>query len=398
MGEAAALDDAREDAHGFEAVHARENGTTGTPRVRHCPRFVDAVPAPWVLTGPVGRRYEEGMSTSNTSRSAVVGKVALVTGLSRGIGAAVAERLAADGFAVVINYAGNAELADKVVARIGAGRRKAIAVKADVSDAAAMEAMFAQATKGFGGIDVLVNNAGIMKLAPLAQTDDESFDQQIAINLKGVFNGLRLAAKQLRDGGRIVSFSSSVVGLYQPTYGVYAATKAAVEAMTHVLSKELGPRGITVNVIAPGPVETELFMKGKEKADVDRIAGITPLRRPRPARGHRPAPSPSSSGRTAAGSAGRSSGPTAGSSEERRRRAGALVTGASLRPSRPSWPRTAAERRRLAEPGARELQGMARRRGARGAAEGADRRRDRLHAQPVGGARALRGGLTPQAR
>jgi 3-oxoacyl-[acyl-carrier protein] reductase len=214
------------------------------------------------------------MSTSNAS-----GKVALVTGSSRGIGAAVAERLAADGFAVVINYAGNAKLAADLVAKIGSAGGKAIAAKADVSNAAAMDAMFAQASEAFGGIDVLVNNAGIMKLAPFAQTDDESCDQQIAINLKGVFNGMRLAARQLREGGRIVSFSSSVVGLYQPTYGVYAATKAAVEAMTHVLSKELGPRGITVNAIAPGPVATELFLTGKDKATLDRITGSTPLGR-----------------------------------------------------------------------------------------------------------------------
>jgi 3-oxoacyl-[acyl-carrier protein] reductase len=126
---------------------------------------------------------------------------------------------------------------------------------------------------------VLVNNAGIMKLAPIAETGDALFDQTIAINLKGVFNGLREAAKHLRDGGWIISFSSSVVGLYQPSYAVYAATKAGVEAMTHVLSKELRGRKISVNAIAPGPTATELFLKDKPKEAIDQTAKLTPLER-----------------------------------------------------------------------------------------------------------------------
>jgi 3-oxoacyl-[acyl-carrier protein] reductase len=116
-----------------------------------------------------------------------------------------------------------------------------------------------------------------MKLARLAEADDATFDQTVAINLKGVFNGLREAARCLRDGGRIINFSSSVVGLYQPTYGVYAATKAAVEAMTHILAKELGPRGITVNAIAPGPVATELFLQGKDEATIESMKRMNPL-------------------------------------------------------------------------------------------------------------------------
>ncbi|RUU42543.1 SDR family oxidoreductase, partial [Mesorhizobium sp. M6A.T.Ce.TU.002.03.1.1] len=131
----------------------------------------------------------------------------------------------------------------------------------------------------FGGLDVLVNNAGIMKLAPLAGMDDADFDRQIAVNLGGVFRGMREGARRLRDGGRIISFSSSVVGLYQPSYGVYAATKAGVEAMTHVLAKELGTRGITVNVVAPGPVATELFLDGKSEALVETITKMIPLGR-----------------------------------------------------------------------------------------------------------------------
>jgi 3-oxoacyl-[acyl-carrier protein] reductase len=206
-------------------------------------------------------------------------RVAIVTGSSRGIGAAIAERLAADGLAVVVNYTGNVAPADKVVAKIKAAGGQAIAVKADVSDANSVTAMFDTAEKVFGGVDVLVNNAGIMKLAPLAETSDELWNQTIAINLSGVFYGLREAAKRLREGGRIVNFSSSVVGLYQPTYAAYAATKGAIEAMTHVLSKELGSKKITVNAIAPGPVATGLFLNDKTEDEIRPIVGRTPLGR-----------------------------------------------------------------------------------------------------------------------
>ncbi len=206
-------------------------------------------------------------------------RVAIVTGASRGIGAAIARRLASDGLSVVVNYAGSAKAAADLVDEIEKAGGRAIACQADVSDPQAVSRMFDAAEAAYGGIDVLVNNAGIMKLAPLAQVDDASFDQTIAINLKGTFNGLREAAKRLRDGGRIVNFSTSVVGLYQPGYGVYAATKAAVEALTHILAKELGARGITVNAVAPGPVATELFLDGKDQATLDRIRQMNPLGR-----------------------------------------------------------------------------------------------------------------------
>lgn len=206
-------------------------------------------------------------------------RVAIVTGASRGIGAAIARRLASDGFAVIVNYAGSAGAAGKLVDEIEAAGGRAIPVQADVSDPSAVKRMFDAAEAAYGGVDVLVNNAGIMTLAPLARMDDAAFDQTIAINLKGTFNGLREAANRLRDGGRIVNFSTSVVGLYQPTYGAYAATKAAVEAMTHILAKELGSRGITVNAVAPGPVATELFLQGKEQATLDRITQMIPLGR-----------------------------------------------------------------------------------------------------------------------
>jgi 3-oxoacyl-[acyl-carrier protein] reductase len=207
------------------------------------------------------------------------GKVAIVTGASRGIGAAVAERLGRDGFSVIVNYSGSVEAADALVRKIQEDGGRALAVKADVSDVRAVREMFETAVSKFGGVDVLVNNAGIMALANIADTDDASFDKQIAINLKGTFNTLREGAKRLRNGGRIINFSSSVVGLLQPTYAVYAATKAAVEAMTSVLAKELRGRNITVNAVAPGPTATDLFMKGKPQAVIDHLAKLAPLER-----------------------------------------------------------------------------------------------------------------------
>jgi 3-oxoacyl-[acyl-carrier protein] reductase len=206
-------------------------------------------------------------------------KAAIVTGAARGIGAAVAERLAEDGFAVVVNYVGDAAQAEAVVAKIKAAGGRALAAQADVSDPVAVRRVFDAAETAFGGVDVLVINAGIMQLSTIADADDAFFDRHIAINLKGVFNGLREASKRLRSGGRIISFSSSVVGLYQPTYAIYAATKAGVEAMTHVLSKELRGRNITVNAIAPGPTATQLFLKGKSPEVIDHLAKLAPLER-----------------------------------------------------------------------------------------------------------------------
>ena len=196
-----------------------------------------------------------------------------------GIGAAIAERLAADGFTVVVNYAGRAADAEAVAAKIEAAGGRATTAQADVSDPAAVAKMFDAAQAAFGGVDVLVNNAGVMKLATIADSDDALFDSQIAINLKGVFNTLREAGRRLREGGRIINLSSSVVGLLQPTYGVYAATKAAVEAMTHIMSKELRGRNITVNAVAPGPTATALFLDGKPEAVIDHLAKLAPLER-----------------------------------------------------------------------------------------------------------------------
>ncbi len=218
-------------------------------------------------------------SVSTHAASANTGKVALVTGASRGIGASIAERLAQDGFTVIVNYSRGAAEADALVEKIELSGGRAISAQGDVSDAAAVARIFASAEQAFGGIDVLVNNAGIMTLSTIADTDDASFDRLIDINLKGTFNTLREASKRLRDGGRIVNFSSSVVGLYQPTYGVYAATKAAVEALSHVLTKELRGRNITVNSVAPGPTATDLFLNGKSEQLINTIANIAPLQR-----------------------------------------------------------------------------------------------------------------------
>jgi 3-oxoacyl-[acyl-carrier protein] reductase len=206
-------------------------------------------------------------------------KVALVTGASRGIGMAIAERLARDGFKLIINYSENATPAEALVRKLEEAGGHAIAVKADISDPSAVRQMFEAAEAAFGGVDVLVNNAGIMALASIAETDDASFDRHIAVNLRGTFNTLREAAKRLRAGGRIVNFSSSVVGLLMPTYGVYVATKAAVEGLTSVLAKELRGRNITVNAVAPGPTATDLFLKGKPQEVVDRMAKMAPLER-----------------------------------------------------------------------------------------------------------------------
>jgi 3-oxoacyl-[acyl-carrier protein] reductase len=211
--------------------------------------------------------------TEKTSR------VAIVTGASRGIGAAVAERLASDGLTVVVNYSGDVKSAEALTAKIERGGGRALPVKADVSNPKAVREMFDKAAATFGGIDVLINNAGIMKLATIVDSDDALFDQQIAINLKGSFNTMREAAKRLRNGGRIVNFSTSVVGTKLETYGVYTATKSAVETMTAILSKELRGRNITVNAVAPGPVATELFLTGKSQELIDRLARMNPMER-----------------------------------------------------------------------------------------------------------------------
>ncbi|SSF99442.1 2,3-butanediol dehydrogenase [Klebsiella pneumoniae] len=206
-------------------------------------------------------------------------QIALITGASRGIGAAITRRLAEDGFAVAINYASSSADADALVAELAQHGTSAIAIKADVSKADQVQAMFATVEEKLGKIDVLVNNAGILKTMPLAQTSDEVYAQNFAINTQGVFNTLREAAARLNDGGRIINLSSTTLALNLPGYAVYNGTKAAVEAFTRVFAKELRGRRITVNAVAPGPVATELFLNGKSEEQIQTFSKMPPLER-----------------------------------------------------------------------------------------------------------------------
>jgi 3-oxoacyl-[acyl-carrier protein] reductase len=207
---------------------------------------------------------------------------AIVTGASRGIGRTVATRLARDGFAVAVNYAGNAAKADEVVAEIKAATssgRQAISVQADVANAADVERLFREAVDAFGGINVVVNCAGIMPLSSITEGDLELFDKVIATNLRGTFVVLGQAARQVSSGGRIIAFSSSVIAKSFPTYGPYIASKAGVEGLVRVLANELRGRNITVNAVAPGPVATELFLTGKAEAQIEDLRRLPPLER-----------------------------------------------------------------------------------------------------------------------
>jgi 3-oxoacyl-[acyl-carrier protein] reductase len=206
-------------------------------------------------------------------------RVALVTGGSGGIGRETALHLAANGFAVVVNYACNVAEADVVAAGILDAGGKAIAVKADVADETAVAAMFDTAEQTFGGIDVVVHAAGIMPLAPLADLDLDVFDRVVRTNLRGTFVVDQQAVVRVRSGGAIINFSSSVVGLALPTYSAYAATKGAVEAITLILARELRGRDVTVNAIAPGPTATALFLDEKDDATIAEFASRPPLQR-----------------------------------------------------------------------------------------------------------------------
>ncbi|MFM0630215.1 SDR family oxidoreductase [Paraburkholderia xenovorans] len=212
----------------------------------------------------------------NTPKNA---QVAIVTGASRGIGAAVAQRLAKDGFAVAVNYATSSAEADALVAELTAAGVKAIAVKADVSNADDVRRMFEITEQQLGKVDVLVNNAGVLKTVPLADTSDALYDQTFDINVRGTFNTLREAAARMNDGGRIVNFSSTTLALNMPGYAIYNATKAAVESFTHVFAKELRGRNITVNAVAPGPIATSLFLDGKTEEQIQTFAKMPPLQR-----------------------------------------------------------------------------------------------------------------------
>src|SRR3979490_828972 len=206
-------------------------------------------------------------------------KIAIVTGASRGIGRAVAKRLVPGGFGVVVNYLSNASEAEEVVAKIKVIGGEAIAVKADVANQADVERLFEETMKKFGSVDVVVHNSGIMPLSPIGKSDVATFDKVIATNLRGTFLVLAQAAQHIASGGRIIAFSSSVLAKSFPTYGPYIASKAGVEGLVHVLANELRGRNITVNAIAPGPVATELFLKGKTEAQINEFKKIPPLER-----------------------------------------------------------------------------------------------------------------------
>jgi 3-oxoacyl-[acyl-carrier protein] reductase len=207
------------------------------------------------------------------------GKVAVVTGSSRGIGAATAKRLARDGYAVTVNCEKNRDLAAAVVRDIEAGGGRAIWVQADVSDPAAVRRLFDENERAFGGVDVVISNAGIMRLAPFSAMSDADFNRMLDVNQKGSFLVLREAAKRVRDGGRIIALSSSITQLRSPTYGPYAATKCAQEMFANVLAKELEGRQISVNAMAPGLVNTTLFTDGKTPQQIAGFAQRTPHKR-----------------------------------------------------------------------------------------------------------------------
>jgi 3-oxoacyl-[acyl-carrier protein] reductase len=208
-----------------------------------------------------------------------VRKSVIVTGSSRGIGRAVARRLASDGFAVVVNYAGNATKAEELVIEIKSGGGQAISVQADVANAADVERLFDEALDTFGGINVVVNCAGIMPLSTIAEGDLEVFEKVIATNLRGTFLVLARAAREVVRGGHIIAFSSSVISKAFPTYGPYIASKAGVEGLVRVLANELRGRDITVNAVAPGPVATELFLTGKTEVQIEQLRKQPPLER-----------------------------------------------------------------------------------------------------------------------
>ncbi len=206
-------------------------------------------------------------------------RIAIVTGGSRGIGRASAERLSADGFAVVVGYAGNAELAAEVVHGIEGRGGQAIAVKADVGDEKEVASLFAAAKERFGGVDVVVSAAGLMTLGPLATFSLDEFDAMIRTNVRGTYIVDQFAAREVRAGGAIVNFSTTVMKTRLPNYSAYVATKGAVEAIGLVLARELAGRDITVNTVAPGPTATDMFLNGKDDALLERFANMNPMHR-----------------------------------------------------------------------------------------------------------------------
>src|SRR6266481_1737275 len=206
-------------------------------------------------------------------------KIAIVTGASRGIGRAVAKRLARDGFVVVVNYLSNAAEAEEVVAELKRIGGDAVAIQADVSSPTDVERLFEETMRKFGSVDVVVHNSGIMPLSPIGKVEVDLFDKVISTNLRGTFLVLAQAAQHVAEGGRIIAFSSSVLAKSFPTYGPYIASKAGVEGLVPVLANELRGRNITVNAVAPGPTGTDLFLNGKTPEQIAQLSKLSPLER-----------------------------------------------------------------------------------------------------------------------
>ena len=209
------------------------------------------------------------------------GKIAVVTGGSRGIGAAIATRLAADGASVAVNYASHQAEANDVVQKIVQAGGQGIAIRADVSKTEDVRLLFKEVAERFERLDMLINNAGATHIRPMpiADATDEIYDWTFAVNTKGTFLCLREAAKLMRSGGRIVNLSSTGVFSAHPGYAIYSAAKSAVEVFTRVLCKELKGRNITVNCVAPGATATEQWLKGKSEELLQTIANLSPLNR-----------------------------------------------------------------------------------------------------------------------
>lgn len=246
------------------------------PRVTLQKKDIDGSFISWLYERIVHFISSERNPMSTTS---FIGRVAFVTGGSGGIGQGIVERLAADGYFVAVHYAGNQAKAEAVVKSIIEAGGKAITVFGDVADEQAMSAAFDQVEEAFGGVDVVINTAGIMMLSPIATLNLDDLDRMYRTNIRGTFVISQLAANRIRSGGAIINFSTSITRTQLPTYGAYAASKGAVEAMTLILARELRGKDITVNAIAPGPTATPLFLDGKSEEVIQQLAKVPPLER-----------------------------------------------------------------------------------------------------------------------